>query len=38
MVKIYLTEIFFFKKVNIDEKFPKFLVDNKDIYKNWIQE
>ena len=29
---------FFFKKVNIDEKFPKFLVDNKDIYKNWIQE
>ena len=29
---------FFFKKVNIDKKFPKFLVDNKDIYKNWIQE
>ena len=29
---------FLFKKVNIDEKFPKFLVDNKDIYKNWIQE
>ena len=29
---------FLFKKIKIDEKFPKFIIENKDIYKNWIQE
>ena len=29
---------FLFKKIKIDEKFPKFIIENKEIYKNWIQE
>lgn len=29
---------FLFKKIKIDEKFPKFIIENKEKYKNWIQE
>ena len=29
---------FSFKKIEIDEKFPEYLIKNKDKYKNWIQE
>ena len=29
---------FLFKKIKIDEKFPKFIIENKDTYRNWIQE
>ena len=29
---------FLFKKIKIDEKFPKFIIENKEIYKNLIQE
>ena len=29
---------FLFEKIKIDEKFPKFIIENKEIYKNWIQE
>lgn len=29
---------FTFKKINIDSKFPKYLIDNVDYYKNWIQD
>ena len=33
-----LIEIFYLKKIKIDEKFPKFIIENKEKYKNWIQE
>ena len=29
---------FNFKKINIDSKFPKYLVDNVDKYKDWIKD
>ena len=29
---------FLFKKIKIDEKFPKFIIENKDTYRNWILE
>lgn len=29
---------FLFKKIKIDEKFPKFIIENKEKYRNWIQE
>tara|TARA_B100000123_G_C25690228_1_gene410457 strand:+ start:140 stop:937 length:798 start_codon:yes stop_codon:yes gene_type:complete len=29
---------FLFEKIKIDEKFPKFIIENKEKYKNWIQE
>ena len=29
---------FTFKKMNIDDKFPDYLIKNKHRYKNWIKE
>ena len=36
--KDVLNRNFLFKKIKIDEKFPKFIIENKEKYKNWIQE
>ena len=28
---------YIFKKIEIDNKFPKYLINNKDKYSNWIK-
>ena len=28
---------YYFKKVNIGDEFPKYLIKNKDKYRNWIK-